>query len=500
MSGWFRGLDSNLATPNVLFESADGDRQVTINGNTNDLGGVRAGTGFLDSGVDLLPANSANRWQHIAAVGSGGQTKYYIDGKLVGSVNQQFSANVLEIGNGNRGGTSFRFAEQIDEIALFNRALNDDQIATLFTTFAPGLVTDNNAYGVHGDLENEQLSRLMPVGDFNGDSQNDFMAVGSSFSYLLFGPVVHEDFESVREAANIIIDHNALGKPAERMGDINGDGLSDLVFLQDTGVLKNVNMVFGGRKGGFQAGSVAPWPRNWDADFATSFLVPTGPGANYRRISLTASAELSSNGLKAQVFETTGDTMDDVIITSAKDNNFSGFGAIGYIYSGKTITNFSGTELGLSNRLGSIENNGPGSINVESRVVGDVNGDGLDDVLFGNVGNFVSILGVGSTGTPFLSGLIEELAPNNNVSINSLFGERRHPFAIGDANRDGFDDFALSGPNDLQVFYGGPNLVNVMVPDLTIFGSNLSVTGEISMAMDLGILQFPAAILRARLC
>ncbi len=242
MSGWFRGLN-NLADPNALFESANGNQQIIVDFATNNLGGFSSGTGFLDSGADLLPSISADRWQHIAAVGSGGQTKYYVDGKLVGSINAQLSSNVFRIGNGNIGGTTYRFADQIDEIALYDQALRDDQISSIFASFAPGLVTDNNAYGVQGGLENEQLSRLVPVGDFDGDLQADFLAVGSSFSYLLLGPVVPNDSESIRQAANIVIDHKALGVPGERFGDINGDGLADLVFLQNTGGEVFVNVV-----------------------------------------------------------------------------------------------------------------------------------------------------------------------------------------------------------------------------------------------------------------
>ncbi len=219
-----------------------------INQNSNDLGiwNSNASPNFFDSGVDLPPIASATRWQHIAAVGTATATRLYIDGRLVASINQGVSGNFYAIGNFQLGGQ--QFANQIDEVAIYNQALSDTQIASIYSQFAVGIPTDSDSFGLQGDIPNEQLYSLVPVGDFNGDKRDDFLVKGRTFSYLAFGPLDLTDLESVRDRANIVITNSALGTPGDRFGDVNGDGFADLAFLK-TFPSVEVNVVFGGPVG-----------------------------------------------------------------------------------------------------------------------------------------------------------------------------------------------------------------------------------------------------------
>jgi len=99
------------------------DFQVMVHRSTDDLE-TRVGT-FYDSDYDLSPAGG---WHHIAAVGSGSQTQFYVDGAVAGDVIPVRSgADIKWIGNYS----GVAFAEIIDEFYVFDRALDEEEIQQL---------------------------------------------------------------------------------------------------------------------------------------------------------------------------------------------------------------------------------------------------------------------------------------------------------------------------------------------------------------------------------
>ena len=83
---------------------------------------------------------------------------------------------------------------------------------------------------MEGVLTQDALAGALSVGDVNVDGHDDFLVHGLTASYILLGPVLLSSVHDVDEAAAILIDP-ALGTPAERHGDIDGDGVGDLLFL-----------------------------------------------------------------------------------------------------------------------------------------------------------------------------------------------------------------------------------------------------------------------------
>ena len=69
-------------------------------------------------------------WHHIAAVGHDGRTDFYIDGVYVGTSDRQSVDDVWAIGNHTSGGQ--QFAQYLDDLAIFGRALSADEIGRLF--------------------------------------------------------------------------------------------------------------------------------------------------------------------------------------------------------------------------------------------------------------------------------------------------------------------------------------------------------------------------------
>ena len=93
-----------------------------------DTGG--AGPGPVLSAVSVID----DKWHHVAAVrdGGAGQTYLYVDGRLVGSVPYVYTGGFgsdknLNIGWLDRPG-GFHFNGIVDELALYDRALSDNEI------------------------------------------------------------------------------------------------------------------------------------------------------------------------------------------------------------------------------------------------------------------------------------------------------------------------------------------------------------------------------------
>ncbi|UCD15472.1 MAG: DUF2341 domain-containing protein [Candidatus Omnitrophota bacterium] len=66
-------------------------------------------------------------WHHIAAISSGGTTKFYIDGNYVSTANTQITQDLSRIGNH----TDSQNVGSVDEVAIFNRAVTPDEIEDL---------------------------------------------------------------------------------------------------------------------------------------------------------------------------------------------------------------------------------------------------------------------------------------------------------------------------------------------------------------------------------
>jgi hypothetical protein len=150
ISAWFKGLGATSANKTLTRGNGTGDHQIIARPGSNALGWYdnTGGTFFRSSGFDMGSLNRTD-WHHIVAVGSGGQTKYSVNGELVGVASGQSTSNVFAIGNHHagtgRGGTQ-RFADIIDDVAIWDEALTDVAISNLATGNAS--VSGTNVSGV----------------------------------------------------------------------------------------------------------------------------------------------------------------------------------------------------------------------------------------------------------------------------------------------------------------------------------------------------------------
>ncbi|HSB69073.1 MAG TPA: ELWxxDGT repeat protein [Candidatus Methylomirabilis sp.] len=309
----------------------------------------------------------------------------------------------------------------------------------------PGLILPNgtdtpltlrDAFGLSGTAASTQLSDLTPVGDINDDGFIDFAASGATQSFILLGPVNLTDLEDAATRAEMIVDTSSLGRIVQGSGDVDGDGLADLVFSRATGTTNTITVVFG------QEGS---WPRS----LSTSTIASSG------RHTITLTGDSPATDISLLYWN--GDNKADLLIDTPEH---------AYILSGASFAPGGTTSFSEATFSGlhKITRDPPGPIiiplNARATVVGDVNGDGLDDVMFVDTASSADgylLLGRITTGVLTLTG-------SNNVSFD-INRDGAEAFALGDLNRDGYDDFAFGGTIEteatggLLVYYGSAGYV-----------------------------------------
>ncbi len=161
ISTWFKGLYPTIEG-RTLARTFSGDRAAIVKKGTDDLG-VQIGLDFTDSGYDM-PAGDTE-WHHLAVVGEGGGTGFYVDGRLVGSAGNQVGGSIAYIANTFSIFGGECFAEYIDEFRIESVARSSNWIWTCWLN-----QSDNPGFMVQAPAENQQLESE-PDGD--GDGMRD---------------------------------------------------------------------------------------------------------------------------------------------------------------------------------------------------------------------------------------------------------------------------------------------------------------------------------------
>ena len=88
-----------------------------------DTGAVAKYTGFS---ADTISAG----WHHLVVRSSVGQSQFYLDSTLVGTVSDHINLEVSSVGNGNVGG--FKFSPKMDDFRVYGRTLSVNEIISLY--------------------------------------------------------------------------------------------------------------------------------------------------------------------------------------------------------------------------------------------------------------------------------------------------------------------------------------------------------------------------------
>lgn len=346
---------------------------------------------------------------------------FYYDGNRL--------ANIF--GGASRTGRDYKIewtSETQGQDLLFHldSSLKSINIAQKGTAFdgSQGIVQYKNLSGP--DLE-EKLFEFIPAGDLNGDGYADILAFSSELTYIHFGnasgnisPLPSSDYSG--DEGMVFSSRWAVGSG---IGDINGDGYDDLLTQSPDGVF----ILLGGL-------TLSPAQRVSIHNF------------------LTADNQFVQAPSVFAVGDPNGDGFADFIVRDSHVVADSARGALRLVYGNATGDNFQSTQ---------IQTYLPVYYSLPVAGVGDVNGDGYDDIIFSdpshldnNTGRVYILLGGShlTNKTTITPEEINSLEGKDGFVIDGLASSDSYSRAGetvsggGDMNGDGFSDFIIGAPGD----------------------------------------------------
>ncbi|MEH2058963.1 MAG: hypothetical protein V7K97_22965 [Nostoc sp.] len=360
------------------------------------------------------------------------------------------------------------------------------------STFNLSDLNGTNGFAINGINANDESGfSVSSAGDINGDGIDDLIigapsptrgTASSGKSYVVFGSKggfgAQFNLSTLNGtngfAINGINANDESGRSVSSPGDINGDGIDDLIIgapLADPdGNYSGQSYVVFGRKGGFSA------QFNLSTLNGTNGFAINGINANYN-----SGWSVSSAG------DINGDGIDDLIIGAP--------GALRSFYSsGQSYVVF-GSKGGFDAQLNLSTLNGTNGFAINGSQLdvsgwsvssaGDINGDGIDDLIIGAPGptrgtasSGKSYVVFGSKGGFDAQLNLSTLNGTNGFAINGINklydGSGSSVSSAGDINGDGIDDLIIGTPgaNTSYVVFGSKGGFSAQLNLSTLNGTN----------------------------
>ncbi|MCT7949928.1 tandem-95 repeat protein [Ancylothrix sp. C2] len=402
-----------------------------------------------------------------------------------------------------------------------NGLINAGKAYVVFGKTDGGLVSltslsaGNGGFVINGEIPGSQTGQqfsqeISTAGDFNGDNIPDLIlgeptiSNGAGKTYIIFGKRDPLDTTAVN-LSNISqgiggfallgeTGGNATGNSVSDAGDVNGDGLADLIVGAPNVAIGTANET---GKAYVVYGTTNPSSINLTAVAAEI----GGFAINGEFAADNSGASVRSAG------DVNGDGFADVIVgarfndSNGRDNNGKSYVVFGRPNVGSVNLSFVAAGTGGGFAIAGLNSNERSGTSVSN--AGDVNGDGLADVIVSSPG--ASANGVTNSGKAYvIFGKTDPGVVNlstieagsggfvmNGVATNDYAGDTVR--SAGDINGDGFDDLVVGAPradqiigNQLQVnlgktfiVFGKSNTAQVNLSSVVAGNGGFSLTGEV---------------------
>lgn len=358
-------------------------------------------------------------------------------GDVNGDGLDDFIVGATNAGNGDYLGRSYVVFGKTDSNSVELSAIENGSGGFVITNADTEFLYSGYSVSGGGDINGDGLADLV-VGTYNtnGDYGKTYVVFGKTDGGAIEISDIANDANSSGFYINGAHDEDYAGKSVSIAGDVNGDGLADIIIgANNTPDYGGGYLVFGKSDGSsVELSDVASGDGGF---FIDSFSTSSSLGLN-----------VSDAG------DINGDGLADLLISSQSANN--GKGAT-YVVFGQTDT--SAVEISnVHNEIGSagfaihgVDNMDASGHSISS--AGDVNGDGLDDVIIGAIGadpngnrsgaSYV-VFGKSDNTSVQLSDI--EAGSASGFVINGATDSDRSGSSVGsvgDVNGDGLDDLII---------------------------------------------------------
>ena len=463
----------------VVLRNSDWTFQGTVNLGGTDFEQYANGVATLNIEVGLSTRFTVPQVELSALNGATGFVLTGIDTRdetgrsvsSVGDINGDGFDDVI-IGAGQSAGGAYGGEDRGKAYVVFGRS---DGFAS---SIALSSLNGTNGFVVTGIDPNDHAGfAVSSAGDVNGDGLDDLLiaAPGADTVNVIFGRSggfgAAISLKSLNGTNGYRIDGTAtgsgIGLTASHAGDVNGDGFADVILGERGADPNGIN----------NAGS-SYVVFGHSGNFASAINLDSLDGTNGFRLDGIDAEDFSGYSVSG-AGDVNGDSFDDVIIgarfadqtgTNAEGESYVVFGRSGGFAHVFDLSSLNGTNGFVLAGVDPFDYSGK---SVSS--AGDVNGDGFDDLLVGATG-LISF----NRSTYVIFGRSGGFAPL--ISLSSLDGTNGFradganvPSSAGDVNGDGFDDLIL-GDSDADL-NGGMN----QGASYVLFGRSTGFTSSIAL-------------------